>query len=246
MRTFTDSSASSGMTLPGPGVQRADGDHGGLPAGHLAGHDRLQPQHGRGGHDHRVDGGLRPRAVRAAPVQLHPQRVRRRERRARPQPEQPRRQRRHVLAQDDAGRGRTGRAGRRRSARAPPPTSSAGWNTASTVPRQEPRSRGQLRRAPSRQVTCTSWPQACMTGTVSGSWRVDGAGVRQAGLPRAPAARPCRRAAAPSARRRWPSTPTTPVRPTPVRPRSRARATGDVGRRAVLGEDSSGWACRSL
>ncbi len=46
-----------------------------------------------------------------------------------------------------------------------PPTSSAGWNTATTVPRQACRFSAGGAVAPRRQVTCTSWPQACVTGT---------------------------------------------------------------------------------
>jgi hypothetical protein len=50
-------------------------------------------------------------------------------------------------------------------ARAPPPPSSAGWNTSSSLPRQERAAAASPAAAPSRQVTCMSWPQACMTGT---------------------------------------------------------------------------------
>lgn len=46
-----------------------------------------------------------------------------------------------------------------------PLTSSAGWKTATTVPRQASRSAASRAVAPSRQVTCMSCPQACMTGT---------------------------------------------------------------------------------
>ena len=49
-------------------------------------------------------------------------------------------------------------------ARAPVPSSSAGWATTISVPAQES-SAASSAAAPSRQVTWTSWPQACITGT---------------------------------------------------------------------------------
>jgi aminopeptidase N len=50
-------------------VQPADGDHGGLGRRDLPGDDPLQPGHDVRGHQHRVDGGLRARAVAAAAVE---------------------------------------------------------------------------------------------------------------------------------------------------------------------------------
>jgi len=49
---------------------------------------------------------------------------------------------------------------------APVPVSSAGWNTAISVPFQLSRDRASNVVAPTSQVTCMSWPQACITGTV--------------------------------------------------------------------------------
>ncbi len=57
-------------------------------------------------------------------------------------------------------------------ASAPLNCSSAGWKTATTVPSQASRSASSSRSAPSRVATCVSWPQACITGTVSPSARV--------------------------------------------------------------------------
>src|SRR3954447_9184397 len=42
---------------------------------------------------------------------------------------------------------------------------SAGWNTATSVPDQLPGSADKTAQAPSKQVTCTSCPHACITGT---------------------------------------------------------------------------------
>ena len=102
-------------------------------------------------------------------------------------------------------------------ASAPWPASSAGWNTSSSVPRQASRAAASSAAAPSRQVTCMSWPQACMTGTSA---------------PRASCACPvlaygrpvCSSTGSPSMSARsstvgpspLASTPTTPVPPTPV------------------------------
>jgi len=52
-------------------------------------------------------------------------------------------------------------------ARAPPPTSSAGWKTTTSVPDHVSRCAASSAAAPSRHVTCTSWPHACM---VPDSW----------------------------------------------------------------------------
>lgn len=49
--------------------------------------------------------------------------------------------------------------------RAPTPVSSAGWPTSTTVPDQRSLSAARVRAAPTRQVMCTSCPQACITGT---------------------------------------------------------------------------------
>ncbi len=100
---------------------------------------------------------------------------------------------------------------------APFPASSAGWNTSSSVPRQASRAAASSAAAPSRQVTCMSWPQACITGTSA---------------PREFVARPvlaygkpvCSSTGSPSMSARsstvgpapFESTPTTPVPPTPV------------------------------
>ena len=58
-----------------PACIDADGDHGGLGGGDLAGDDGLQPHDERGGHDDGIDAGLRHRAVRAAPEQADLQAV---------------------------------------------------------------------------------------------------------------------------------------------------------------------------
>ena len=84
-------------------VQRADRDHGGVGGRDLPGDDALQPLHGRGGHQHRVDRGLRARAVTALAVQHDAERVGGGERRAGPEPEQPGRDRRDVLAEHHVG-----------------------------------------------------------------------------------------------------------------------------------------------
>ncbi len=103
-------------------------------------------------------------------------------------------------------------------ARAPLPASSAGWNTSSSVPRQASRAAASSAAAPSRQVTCMSWPQACITGTSAPpeSCALPGARVRQAGLlkHREPVHVGAQQHG--RARPRWHSTPTTPVPPTPV------------------------------
>ena len=109
-----------------------------------------------------------PDVSRAPPlfVQHDPQGVDRRERGSRngPRPSPPRTDRhagpaRHPVA-------RTGR-----TARPPPwrgqrrPSSSAGWKTAISVPDHPARSAASSAIAASRQVTCMSWPQACVIGT---------------------------------------------------------------------------------
>src|SRR5581483_11710652 len=48
-------------------------------------------------------------------------------------------------------------------ARAPAAVSSAGWNTAMSVPLQRSRALENSPVAPASQATCMSWPQACMT-----------------------------------------------------------------------------------
>jgi hypothetical protein len=50
---------------------------------------------------------------------------------------------------------------------APAAISSAGWNTAITVPAQSGRDEASDAAAPHSQVTCMSWPQACITGVCS-------------------------------------------------------------------------------
>ena len=67
--------------------------------------------------------------------------------------------------------------------RAPSPSSSAGWNNATTVPDQCARPSASSCAAPRRQATWTSCPQACMTGTSDpvGVGRHDLAGVGQPG-----------------------------------------------------------------
>ena len=47
----------------------------------------------------------------------------------------------------------------------PAPYSSAGWKTATIVPDHSSFVATRRSSAPSRQVTCMSWPHACMTGT---------------------------------------------------------------------------------
>ena len=47
----------------------------------------------------------------------------------------------------------------------PAPYSSAGWKTATTVPDHSSVVARSRSIAPSRQVTCMSWPHACITGT---------------------------------------------------------------------------------
>ncbi len=49
--------------------------------------------------------------------------------------------------------------------RAPSPVSSAGWNRATSVPFQCCLPSASSCAAPARHATCTSWPQACITGT---------------------------------------------------------------------------------
>ena len=78
---------------------------------------------------------------------------------------------------------------------APRPSSSAGWNSGMNVPRQAERFAESRRAAPIRLATCTSWPQACATGTpcrprlsARPYWR------RAARSPPSSAARPCPRA----------------------------------------------------
>jgi hypothetical protein len=56
-------------TCSSNGLQRTDRDDRGLAGGDFARDDRLQTQHGRGGHDDRVDAGLGHRPVRAAAEQ---------------------------------------------------------------------------------------------------------------------------------------------------------------------------------
>jgi hypothetical protein len=51
-------------------LDAADGQYGGLPGRHFPRDDGLQPNDDHRGKDHRVDGGLRHRTVRAAAVDL--------------------------------------------------------------------------------------------------------------------------------------------------------------------------------
>ena len=48
----------------------------------------------------------------------------------------------------------------------PAPYSSAGWNTATTVPDHSSRVASSRSSAPSSAVTCMSCPHACITGTL--------------------------------------------------------------------------------
>ena len=83
----------------GAGLDAADGQHRGLAGAHLAGDDGLQPDDDHGGEHHRVDGGLRHGAVRAATVHGDPHAVGRGQRRPGAGADLSRRERQHVLAQ---------------------------------------------------------------------------------------------------------------------------------------------------
>ena len=50
---------------------------------------------------------------------------------------------------------------------APPTVSSAGWPTITSVPCHLSFACASSVAAPTHEVMCTSWPQACITGTVS-------------------------------------------------------------------------------
>ena len=102
-------------------------------------------------------------------------------------------------------------------ARAPSAVSSPGWNTAIRVPLQPSRARAIKVAAPASQATCMSWPQACATGTVLPAASVAVA-VLAYGRPVASFTGSASMSArsitvGPSPLR---SSPTTPVRPTPV------------------------------
>jgi len=62
-----------------------------------------------------------------------------------------------------SGRGNRSKMPSSSIARAPSAVSSPGWKTAMAVPRQEARSAASASAAPTSQVTCRSWPQACIT-----------------------------------------------------------------------------------
>ena len=106
VRTLTRISASSGMMLAlVPADRRPTVTTAKSAAGDLARHDRLEPQHRRRGHDHRIDRGVRHGPVTAAAVEDDPHGVGRGVRRPGVQADDPARQGRHVLAQDHVGRG---------------------------------------------------------------------------------------------------------------------------------------------
>ena len=85
----------------GAGLQRTDRDHGGFRRRHFARHDRLQPQHDRRGHHHRIDAGLRHRTVRTTPEQADLQAVGRGRDRAGASAQHAGRSDHHMLAEDD-------------------------------------------------------------------------------------------------------------------------------------------------
>ena len=144
------------------------------------------------------------------------------------QPEEPRGQRRHVLAEHDVGPAEPVEQAVLEHRLGAPASSSAGWNTAHQRAATTRTGRAaSASAAPSRQVTCTSWPQACMSGTVlpsgpssSRCWRTAGRSLQDR------QARPCRRAAAPSGRRRCAARRPRRSRRRRWSPRSRARAAG--------------------
>ena len=129
--------------------------------------------------------------------------------------------------------GRTGRTGRRRPClRAPSPSSSAGWNSATTVPRHVLAAVGeQLRGARAGRSRARRGRRRASPAPRCRRRRCRGRCWRRAGRsPRAPAARPCPPAAAPSGPSPLRSTPTTPVPPTPScvsNPASRSRSATD-------------------
>ena len=151
----------------------------------LPGHHGLQAQHGRRRHHDRIDGGLRPRTVAALAEHPHPQRVRRGERGAGVPARHAGRHRRDVLAEHDIGL-------------AEPLVQPVGDHRLGSAaellgglehgqrwcPSTDVRAAASRSSAPSRQVTCMSWPHACITGTSlpSGVDTASGARVRQAGV----------------------------------------------------------------
>lgn len=101
-------------------------------------------------------------------------------------------------------------------ARAPAPFSSEGWKRATKVPRQSSRCPASNRAHPTREVTCTSWPQACITGcsrpssSVTVAVEAYGRPVRSRTGRASMSARAMTTGPSPLAR-----TPITPVPPTP-------------------------------
>ena len=91
--------------LLGAGLQRADGNHGGLGGGDFARNNSLQPHHRRGRHHHRIDAGLRHRAVRASAEQSDLQTVGRRSDGSGAPGDGPGRSNHDVLAEYDVGFG---------------------------------------------------------------------------------------------------------------------------------------------
>ena len=132
-------------------------------------------------------------------------------------PSTPAGQRHDVLAEHDVGLGEARRTGRRRSSparpgRSPPPAGRPPARCRATH-RGPPASSGAAPSQPGHVHVVTAGVHDRHVAP-SGSVRRRGAGVRQAGRLRAPAARPCPPAASPSGPPLR-STPTTPVPPTP-------------------------------
>ena len=154
-----------------PGLQSADGDDGGLSGGGLARHDGLQAQDGGGGHDDGVDGGLGHRAVGAAAEQPHLEAVGGGLGGAGAVADPAGRGGHDVLAEDHVGlreaveeavvdhglRALGGLLG--------------GLEDGEHGALPGVRARARRLAAPASQVTCMSWPQACMTGDLGGRRR---------------------------------------------------------------------------
>ena len=132
---------------------------------------------------------------------------------------------------------------------APAATSSAGWNTAISVPCQASLAPASSALAPASQVTCMSWPQACITGVSFPSASVavtvlayDNPVASLTGNA-SMSARSITVAPSP-----FFSRPTTPVPPTPSVTSKSAAFSRSAASRAVRFScsDSSGWLWMSL